>query len=95
MVDQRKTCYPKCEFFRCSQRSIVSRGNNVWCRFADDECDPKTCKYAQCVRGRLLVNGVCGLTIPAKTVDLNVDDVEKPIRVSKKLASKLKDAEFY
>lgn len=95
MGDQQKKCYPTCEFFRCGQKALIFRGKNVWCRFADDECDPKTCKYAQCIRGRLLTNGNCGLTIPVKNVELDVSEVEEPIRVSKKLASKLKDTEFY
>lgn len=95
MTEQQKICFPQCETFRCGQRAQVFKGKSVWCRFADDECDPKTCKYAQCIRGRLLTNGFCSLTIPTKTIELNVDEVEKPIKVSKKLASKLKDIEFY
>ncbi|MBS7631861.1 hypothetical protein KEJ47_09915 [Candidatus Bathyarchaeota archaeon] len=94
-MGDRKTCFQRCEYFRCGQRALILRGKSLWCRFADDECEPKTCKYAQCVRGRLLPDGVCGLAIPVKSIDLSVEDIEEPIRVSKKLASKLKDDEFY
>ena len=95
MLDKLKKCHPKCEFFKCGQGSLIIKGEKAWCRFADDECDSFNCKYAQCIRGRLLNNGICGLSMSVKKVNLDVEDVEEPIRISKKLASKLKDIEFY
>lgn len=41
----------------------------IYCRWADTSCTGPTCNYALCVRGRLLPNGVCGLTMRRKTVD--------------------------
>lgn len=42
-------------------------GKRVYCRWADDDCVGCTCNYAVCVRGRLLANGVCGLSVKRKT----------------------------
>jgi len=95
MTEKPKLCFAGCEFFRCGQRHLFYRGRASWCRFADDECDPKTCKYAQCVRDRLLLDGVCGLTVKPKTVEIRLEEVAKPIKVPGKLAQKIKEKELY
>ncbi|MEM3061784.1 MAG: hypothetical protein QW265_05200, partial [Candidatus Bathyarchaeia archaeon] len=66
MGEERKYCFPKCEFFKCSQRALLFRGKTVWCKFADDECAVQNCKYAQCIKGRLLPSGICGFSIKTK-----------------------------
>ena len=95
MSDAPKPCFAKCEFFRCGQRTLYLRGNAAWCRFADDECDVKTCKYAQCVRDRLLLNGVCGLTVKTRNIEVEPEELAKPIRIRGKLSQKIKEKELY
>lgn len=94
-MSQAKACFPGCEFFRCGQKALALRSKTAWCRFADDKCDPKECKFAQCGRDRLLPSGVCGLTLKAKSIDLSLDSVEEPIKMPGKLAKKLKDRELF
>jgi len=62
-------CSPKCEFFQCGQRANYFKGGKVFCRWADDECHATKCNYTSCIRGRLLANGVCGLTVRRKTTE--------------------------
>jgi hypothetical protein len=96
MSEKPKHCFADCEFFRCGQHSLYFRGGIAWCKFADDECDVKTCKYAQCIKGKLLPNGVCGLTVKARTTaEVSPEEVAKPIRIPGKLAQKLKEKELY
>jgi len=89
-------CTPSCEFFRCGQRSLFFKSKAAWCKFADDECEVRTCKYAQCVRDRLLPNGVCALELrPRTSFDVEPDRVVQPIKAPAKLAQKLKERELY
>lgn len=95
MSGAQNLCYATCKFFRCGQRTLYFRGRGAWCRFADDECDLKTCKFAQCIRERLLPNGVCGLTVKVKQIEVEPDESVKPIRVPSKLARKVGEKELF
>ena len=96
MVERtQKYCSPRCRYFRCSRRALTFRGGKAWCKFAADFCDPKDCKFAQCVRNKLLPNGVCELTIKAKPIELKPEEMVKPIKASGKLFQKLKERELY
>jgi len=95
MSYQPKPCFPRCEFFRCSQLSIRFKGERAWCNFADDECEISKCKYAQCVRSRLLPSGICGLTVRAKSLEIEPAEVTKPVRVPAKLIQKIKERELF
>jgi hypothetical protein len=90
-----RSCQPRCEFFRCGQRSLAFRSEIAWCRFAEDRCEPGGCKFAQCLKGKLLTNGVCGLTLKARTLELTLDSVGQPIKAPGKLARKLKERELF
>jgi len=93
--DQSKLCYPRCEVFRCAKKAITYKQGKVWCNYADDFCDIKTCKFAQCVRGKLLPSGVCGLSIKQRTVRVRLSDIGEPVKVPGKIAQKLKERELY
>ena len=96
MSDKPKNCFPACEFFRCGQRSLFFKGKVAWCKFADDECVVKTCKYVQCVRGKMLPDGICGLTVKAKSLDdIKPEEAIKPVKITGKLVQKLKEKELY
>ncbi len=94
-ISRAKACFTGCESFRCGQKALTYRSKTVWCRFADDNCDPGECKFAQCARGKLLPNGLCGLTLRTKSIDLPLESVGQPVKVSGKLAQKLKDREIF
>ena len=96
MSQKHRPCNPTCEFFRCGQRSLFFKGKTAWCRFADDECEVHICKYAQCVKEKLLPNGVCALELkPRTSFDLEPDHIIQPIKAPAKLAQKLKEKELY
>jgi hypothetical protein len=83
-------CSSSCEFFRCEQRAVVMRGQDFYCRFADDECTPATCKYTRCVKGRLLPNGRCGLTIKPRELEIRSEELIDPLELPEKLAHKMR-----
>jgi len=85
-----RTCFSGCEFFRCEQRAVVLRGQNPYCRFADDECTPATCKYTRCVKGRLLPNGQCGLTMKTRELEIRPEEFDDPMELPDKLTHKIK-----
>ncbi len=95
MSSQPKPCRANCEFFRCSQRSLRFKGNAAWCGFADDECEISSCKYSQCVRSRLLPKGICGFTVPTKSVEVEPKELTEPIKVPPKLMQKIKERELF
>ena len=89
---ENKACFPDCESFKCSQRSLTRVGNKMYCRWADDDCVGPTCNYALCIRGRILSNGVCGLTIKRKTNDqeLNTEVIKlNEIKIKGKLLHRI------
>ena len=95
MPNKTKNCLATCELFRCDQRALLFKGKDTHCKFADDICDPKSCKFARCAKGRLLSNGSCNIEAPTKRFELRFDDIEGPINLPGKLAQKVKDKEFY
>jgi hypothetical protein len=66
------------------------RGQDFYCRFADDECTPATCKYTRCVKGRLLPNGRCGLTIKPRELEIRSEELIDPLELPEKLAHKMR-----
>ena len=73
------------------------RGGKAWCSFADDTCAGYKCNYALCVRGRILVSGLCGLTIRRETTETTEPGIEPtPMpKVKAKVVRKLGDEELY
>jgi len=96
MAETRK-CSPNCEFFRCSQKALQFRSGKAYCRFADDVCEGYTCKYAFCIRNRLLPDGVCGLTLKRTTTSIETppEEVIKGIKVKGKLQKKIREKEIF
>ena len=70
-------CSPKCEFFKCGQRALNCQDRRMYCRWAEDDCAGASCNYTICIKGRLLPNGVCGLTIKRKTSEDFDPNIEK------------------
>lgn len=96
MSQNSRPCTSSCEFFACGQRSLFFKGKAAWCKFADDECEVKTCKYAQCVKGRLLSSGMCALeSKPRPEFEIAPDPTLQPIKAPPKLAQKLKEKELF
>ncbi len=95
MASSGRLCFTGCEFFRCDQRAVVFRGQTTYCRFAEDECTPNSCKYTRCVKGRLLPSGVCGLTLKTKEFDVGLEDVTDPMEIPDKYVQKMKMKKFY
>jgi hypothetical protein len=85
-----RSCFTRCEFFRCEQRAVVLRGQTAYCRFADDECTPSGCKYTRCVKGRLLPNGVCSLTIKARELEAGPEEFVDPMEIPDNLIRRVK-----
>ncbi|MEM3027202.1 MAG: hypothetical protein QW220_00550 [Candidatus Bathyarchaeia archaeon] len=94
---QPQYCSPRCQFFRCNQRALGHKENMVWCSFANDVCQGYKCNYAQCLRGRLLVNGLCGMTIKRQTTEEPPIENEQPkvVKVRSKLIRKLGEREIF
>ncbi len=95
MSDHEKLCYIRCRSFQCAKRALTSRQGMSWCKYADDACDIKTCKFAQCVKSKLLPNGVCGLSVKQRTVDIKLSDIGEPVKIQGKLARKLRERELF
>jgi hypothetical protein len=68
-------CSPVCEFFQCGQRKLIdkrdtSNPSKMLCGWVGDPCEGSACAYANCLKGRLRLDGSCGLlerTIPKVT----------------------------
>ena len=92
----QNNCTSNCEFFRCAQKTLENRSNKIYCKFADDLCDGYSCKYALCLRNRLLSNGMCGMTMKrvTNTIDTQPEAIEG-ITVKGKLQKKFKDKELF
>ncbi|MEM2905690.1 MAG: hypothetical protein QW587_08155 [Candidatus Bathyarchaeia archaeon] len=96
-MPEAKYCSPNCQFFKCGQRAFSLRGGKAWCSFADDTCAGYKCNYALCVRGRILVSGLCGLTIKRETGELTQPELE-PLPIGKakaKVMRKLGEEEIF
>jgi hypothetical protein len=88
-------CFDGCTFFKCSQGHFSVRENTGWCRLVDDKCTPESCKFTQCMKGKLLPNGTCAFTVKTKIVVTRPREELKPIRAPPKLAQKIKERELF
>lgn len=94
-------CSPSCKFFRCGQKVMEIRGNEVYCRFAEDACEGPDCKYAVCIRNRMLANGSCGLSLkrtketPDIPRDIPPEEAVQGFKVKGKLHQRFREEEFY
>lgn len=89
-------CSPKCEFFQCGQRAKYFKGEKVFCRWADDECHPTRCNYASCIRGRLLANGVCGLTVRRKTIEKEApEEILPAVKLRSRVLRRINETDLY
>ncbi|MEM3736921.1 MAG: hypothetical protein QXJ75_02350 [Candidatus Bathyarchaeia archaeon] len=72
------------------------KGREVYCKYADDLCDGATCKYAICVRNRLLTNGLCGLTVKKVTrIEETPPEEGLSLKIRGKLQQRLEERELY
>jgi hypothetical protein len=75
---------------------MIYRGANVWCRWADEECNIANCNYSTCLKRRLLPKGICGETIKRKTTEKRMDEiVGPPVRLRGKALRKIGDKEIF
>ncbi|MGD2201403.1 MAG: hypothetical protein PVJ38_07230 [Candidatus Bathyarchaeota archaeon] len=85
-----KQCYPTCRDFNCTKRALRKKGNQGWCEWTNEKCNPNRCTYAACFRRQLLEDGVCGKSIKRRTrEDYLPDDLfQDEIKASGKLLRK-------
>ncbi len=96
MLSSVKKCSPTCELFRCAKHAVIVRGNKVWCRWTEEECQIPNCSYATCTKRRLLPNGVCGETVKRKTVETEPEEVSIPtVRLKGKVLRKVGEKEIF
>ncbi len=95
MSNNPKFCLANCEFFRCGQHALYFKGKESQCRYAEDICDPKNCKFSRCIKGKLLSDGKCSMSIKTKKFEVRPEELEEPIRLPGKLAQRIKEKEFY
>jgi hypothetical protein len=97
LTSDRKRCDPSCEFFRCEQRAITKEGTKIFCNWGEDECRGPSCNYGLCVKGKMLANGICGLTIRRKTKGVDEEEIDRiqGIKIRGRLSSRLKEKELY
>lgn len=89
-------CSPKCNLFRCSKNAMMYRGNTVWCRWTEDNCDIASCNFATCAKRRLLPRGVCGESVRRKTVETEPEKTMIPtVRLKGKALRKLGEKEIF
>ncbi|MEM4704333.1 MAG: hypothetical protein QXJ02_04620 [Candidatus Bathyarchaeia archaeon] len=93
---QPKTCSPTCQSFKCGKNATIYRGNNVWCRWTEEQCDVANCTYAMCIKRRLLPRGICGETIKRKTVEKPPEEIiSTPIKLRGKTLRKVGEKELF
>jgi hypothetical protein len=91
-----KKCAPTCELFKCGKNASIYRGNTVWCRWTEDDCEVANCQYAACIKRRLLPAGVCGETVKRKTVESEPEETIKPaVRLKGKAYRRIGEKELY
>jgi len=78
-LSEPKHCSPKCELFRCGKKAVLYRGNRVWCKWTDEECEVANCSYATCIKRRLLPRGICGETVKRKTIEREPEEATIPV----------------
>ena len=82
--------------FRCAKNAAIFRGDVVWCRWTDEECDVTNCSYATCVKRRLLPGGICGETVKRKTVEKNPEEAVGPaIKLRGRALRKIGEKEIF
>lgn len=95
MSNNPKFCLANCEFFQCGQRALYFNGREAQCRYAEDICDPKNCKFARCVKGRLISDGRCSMAIKTKKFEVRTEEIGDPIRLPGKLAQRIREKELF
>ncbi len=82
--------------FRCGKHALMFRGRQMWCKWAEEECNVANCSYATCVKRRLLPNGVCGETLKRKTVEIEPEETPVPtVKLRGKTLRKLGEKEIF
>lgn len=72
------------------------RGNSVWCRLTEEECEISNCSYAMCARRRLLPGGICGETVKRKTRETEPEEVMIPaVKLRGKALRKVGEKEIF
>ncbi len=78
------------------QRAVIYQGNQIWCRWTDEECSVANCSYATCARRQLLPGGVCGESVKRRTVDRRPEeDLIPAVKLKGKMLRRLGDKELY
>jgi len=96
VLSEPKYCSPKCELFLCGKKATFHRGNTVWCRWTDEECEVANCSYATCIKRRLLPGGVCGETVKRKTIEREPEEAVGPaVRLRGKALRKIGEKEIF
>jgi hypothetical protein len=91
-----KKCSPTCELFKCGKSSAIYRGNTVWCKWTEDDCEVSNCQYAACTKRRLLPAGVCGETVRRRTTESEPEETIKPaVRLKGKAFRRIGEKELY
>ena len=91
-----KYCSPRCDLFRCGKNAALYKGNEVWCRWTEDECNLANCNFATCVKRRLLPGGVCGETVKRKTTERKLEEtIGPPVRLRGKTLRKVGEKEIF
>jgi hypothetical protein len=82
--------------FRCGKKAVLYRGNTMWCRWTDDECEIANCSYATCAKRRLLPRGICGETVKRKTTEREPEEtVSLAVRLKGKTLRKIGEKEIF
>jgi hypothetical protein len=84
LSNETKRCSPRCEFFRCGQKALTFQRGDTYCRWADDYCRGAACNYTTCVKGRLLQNGICGLTVKRITNEEKLPEEAGEVKIKLK-----------
>jgi len=96
VLTEVKYCFPKCNLFRCGKNAIMYRGNTVWCRWTEENCEVANCSFATCIRRRLLPQGVCGESVKRKTIETEPEKTMMPtVRLKGKTLRKLGEKEIF
>ena len=75
---------------------MIYRERTVWCRWTEEECEVANCKYATCIKRRLLPGGICGETVKRKTKEMELEKAVGPsIRLKGKALRKIKEKEIF
>ena len=82
--------------FKCGKNASIYRGNTIWCRWTEDDCEVANCQYAACIKRRLLPAGVCGEAIKRRTVESEPEETIKPaVRLKGKAYRRIGEKELY